>query len=437
MKRKLSLIMILVLLCTGLTACGGKDSTENNNAGSGKEVTISYWNPLTGADGAYMRQLVSMFNKEYDGTYEVVETYTAETDYYTNLQTLVPLGKGPDVSIMHSYLVQSYAYNDIIQPIEKMIEASGTDIKRDDYITAVFDSLYYESELYAIPLDVHCVALYYNKALLDKYNRPVPTTRDEMIETAKYIQDQEQAAGNTVWGLPLSTAWPSEWLYLNALYQNGGDEIDANSNPGYNTKEGKLAMTQVSDLIHKYGLSPENLSTDQDLFLFQSGQAVFHFQGTWMLQDIVNAAVGDNVGVIPTSGLFVADASADGAQAVAARSHTFVVPNKKIAEEKVKAIMTFIKYIGDNSSVWAQAGQIPASNVARSTEEYKALPYLADFGNVENFRVAEPSPLYHPAFSPIYSRVTTALLKKDADLDLLFEEAVKEAEGLLDAAKKK
>ena len=57
MKRKLSLIMILVLLCTGMTACGGKDSTENNGgSGSGKEVTISYWNPLTGADGAYMRQ---------------------------------------------------------------------------------------------------------------------------------------------------------------------------------------------------------------------------------------------------------------------------------------------------------------------------------------------------------------------------------------------
>jgi hypothetical protein len=40
---------------------------------------------------------------------EVIETFTNEVDYYTNINLLVPLGRGPDVAIMHSYLVQSYA----------------------------------------------------------------------------------------------------------------------------------------------------------------------------------------------------------------------------------------------------------------------------------------------------------------------------------------
>lgn len=433
-KRILSVVLALSMV-VGLTACGGSGETDKGSDKNTKETVITYWNPLTGADGSYMRQLVKNFNEEYEGTYEVVETFTAETDYYTNLQTLVPLGKGPDVAIMHSYLVQSYAYNDIIRPIESLIKDSGVDIKREDYITSIYDSLYYENELYAVPLDVHCVALYYNKALLDKYERQVPTNREELIETAAYIQQKEQEAGNTMWGIPLSSAWPSEWLYLNSLYQNNGVELDENGNPGFNTAEGKLAMTQVSDLVHKYGLSPANLSTDQDLFMFQSGQAVFHFQGTWMLQDIVKSSVGENFGVLPTSGMFAA-AESENSNDIAVRSHTFVVPNKAGTEDKSEAIMTFVKYIGDNSYLWAQAGQIPASNVARESEEYKALDYLSDFGAVENFRAAQPSPFYHPAFSPIYSRVTAAILKEDADLDALFNDAVTEANGLLDAAKK-
>lgn len=399
-----------------------------------EKVTISFWNPLTGADGNSMRQLVSMFNTEFDGIFEVVETYTSETDYYTNLNLLVPMGRGPDVAIMHSYLVQSYANSGIIMPIQDYITESQADINIDDYISAITEQVYFDDELYAVPLDIHTTGLYYNVDLLEQYDIDVPTNRAELIAAATTIQAAEQLAGNTVWGLPISSAWPSEWLYTTSLYQNGGDELTDTLDPAYNTTEGALALDMVADFIHEYELSPLNLSVDQDLFFFETGQAVFHIQGCWMLQRIIESGI--NFDVIPLSNMFNEDGE-DYSSDIAARSHTFVVPsqNGDVSLGEKMAIMTFVKYLGDHSYVWAQAGQIPASNIARATPEYQALPYLSGFGATEDFRLAEASPYYHEAYSPIYSRVTTALLNAEYNAASLINSAVEEAMQLIAAAK--
>lgn len=429
---KKCLIIILLLLVIPLVGCRGNN---NNPNGDGDKIILSYWNPLTGGDGSYMRQLVSKFNAEYKDKIEVIETYTAETDYYTNLNLLVPMGKGPDIAIMHSYLVQSYANREIIMPIENYIEISKVDINSKDYITDVFNSLYFKNELYAIPLDIHTVGIYYNKTLLNKYKLPVPTNRQELINAAKTVQEGEKALGNEVWGLPLSTTWPSEWIYTTALYQNNGSEIDNNLQPAYNSEAGEKALKSFTGLIHVHKVSPTNLSVDQDLFYFQTGKALFHIQGNWMLTTMMETNV--MFGVIPMSNMF-SDDNKEYSKYISARSHTFTIPltNKKVSDEKKTAIMTFIKYIGDHSYIWATGGQIPASNIARNTEEYQKLSYLNDFGVVDNFRVAPQSPYYHEAYSPIYSRVTYALLNSDYNAKSLLNEAATEANKLINEAKK-
>jgi multiple sugar transport system substrate-binding protein len=439
MKKSL-LIALMIILSFSFTACnrfnGGTTTTttDGTDTQSVGKITLSYWNPLTGADGTVMRQLVSQFNAAHQGVIEVSETYTNEVDYYTNLNLLVPMGKGPDVAIMHSYLVQSYANSGIIVPIDAYIETSKVDINPADYITDVVESLYFENKLYGIPLDIHVVGIYYNKTLLNKYSLAVPTTRAQLIAAAKTVQAGELLEGKTVWGLPISSVWPSEWIFTTALYQNNGDEIDQDLNPAYDSVAGKTALRSVANLIHVEKISPLNLSVDQDLFYFQTGQALFHIQGSWMLNSIIESGV--NFGVFPMSNMFNSD-GAEYSNYIAARSHTFVIPKttKTVSDAKKTAIMTFVKYLGDHSYIWAAAGQIPASNIARATSEYAALQYHPGFGNVEYFRVAERSPYYHEAYSPIYSRVTAALLNANYNEDTLFQAAVTEALQLIAEAK--
>jgi len=442
--RKISLLLLTTLLGLAIMSCsrfGGTtttttttETTDGTNTTSAGKITLSYWNPLTGADGTVMRQLVQQFNNAHSGVIEVTEVYTNEIDYYTNLNLLVPMGKGPDIAIMHSYLVQSYANSGIVIPIEGYIATSGVDINTNDYITDVIESLYFEEELYGIPLDIHVIGIYYNKDLLEDYSLAVPTNRTELLQAAHTVQDGETLAGRTVWGLPISSVWPSEWIFTTALYQNNGDEINSEGNPAYNSLAGKTALRSVANIIHVEHLSPLNLAVDQDLFYFRTGQALFHIQGSWMLNSMIESGI--NFGVIPMSNMFNEDGE-DYSEYIAARSHTFVIPKqtKTVTDAKKTAIMTFIKYLGDHSYIWATAGQIPASNIARATTEYQALEYHPGFGDVENFRVAEKSPYYHEAYSPIYSRVTTALLNANYNENTLFSDAVTEAMQLIAEAK--
>jgi|GEM_PF-736587 len=440
--KKAALTFVSLAFVFLIAACGRfgprttttEETTSEGQTTTFSKVTLSYWNPLTGADGVVMRELVDLFNTEHEGVIEVTETYTAEVDYYTNLNLLVPMGRGPDVAIMHSYLVQSYANTGIIVPVDAYIEASGVDIETEDYITDVIASLYFEDSLYGIPLDIHVCGVYYNKDLLEEYDLAVPTNRAELLAAAHTVQDGEAAKGNVVWGLPVSSVWPSEWLFTTALYQQGGDEIDEEGDPAYDSAAGRAALSAVADLIHVEHLSPLNLSVDQDLFYFQTGQALFHIQGSWMLNAMIESGI--NFGVLPLSSMFT-DGTGDESYDIHARSHTFVVPmqTKTVTAAKKYAIMTFVKWLGDHSYVWAAAGQIPASNIARATTAYQELPYHAGFGLPEHFRVAESSPYYHQAYSPIYSRVTAALLNADYDEDALFAAAVEEALMLIEEAK--
>lgn len=422
--KKLYATLILVF---GLVLLVGCNNTPQNEDG---RIVLKYWNSLTGPDGDIMRQFVKQFNNEHIGEIEVIETFTQEQDHYTNLELLVPRQKGPDVAIIHSHRVQSYANNGMLTNLDELMTSTGVTFNQADYIESVFASLKFNDTLYGIPLDVHPIGLYYNKTLLEKHNLSLPTNRAELIAVSKQFQSLESGKH----GLPISIVWPSELIWTTSLYQNGGLEIDSELNPGYATPEGVSALQSLADLIHVEKISPTNVAVDQDLFMFQAGNALFHIQGSWMLRGMIESGI--NFGVIPLSGLF---GESEYKNQIAVRSHTFVVPDsgKTIEEDRQLAIMQFIKYMTENAGVWATAGQIPASNIARETEEYKSLDYLSDFGDVNNFRVPAQSPYFHEAFSPTYSRVTQALTSPTYNALQLLEAAEREALLLIKEAKER
>jgi len=59
-------------------------------AGCGNANTITFWNPLTGDDGAYMDALVAEYN-ETDPEFPVESVITA--DMYTKIYTVMNSGK--------------------------------------------------------------------------------------------------------------------------------------------------------------------------------------------------------------------------------------------------------------------------------------------------------------------------------------------------------
>lgn len=427
-----------------LTGCGRRGSTTSTGDSSPDvlpstdasgnfvfdNVKITYGNPITGADGEYMRKLVAEFNKEYKGQIEVSESYLTETSYYEALELTIPMNKGYDVSLIHSYKIASYANKGLLVPLNDALSDSKINVSRENYLANVYDACVFDNKQYGIPLDIHTTLLYYNKDLLSRYNVEVPTNRQELLDACAKMPNDNSGG----WGLPLSVEWPSEYIYTTALYQNGGKELNDEGNPGFNTPEGKKALKTMTDIIHTYKYSPTNVNVDGDLTMFCQGRAMFHIQGDWMLKSIKDSGV--NFGVTSLSNMFTDDSSKDYSDDVYARSHVFAVPkNKKLTSEKTQAILTFIKYITEHAYIWAESGHIPANNSARQTDEYAALPYHSSFGDLNSYRLNEPSPYYYEGYSPVFARVTTALSKADANIDSEFEEAYGEGVDAIIMAK--
>ncbi len=423
MKKILAVLLgaCMLLGCAAFAACGGGGG--GGGGGTGEEVDITYWNLLTGADGTVMRQMVEDFNEEYEGRIYVSEQSANEDVYYDNLNLNIPIGRGPDVAIMHSYRVQSYANQGLLYAADDLISQAGIDMA--DFPEQIVQSLQFNGSTYAIPLDMHPLGIYYNKTLLAQYGCEVPTTRSELIAAA---QKADNAEGG-VWGFPIASGWPSDYTYTTALYQFGGVEVKDGDQPGFNTEAGRSALQSLTDLLHTYHLSPTSLGNDQDLMYFRSGDALFHINGVWMLNSLKTSNV--DFGVIPLSRMFNPESDT-----VAVRSHTFVFPRQnRQDDEKLAAAAEFVKWMTENSHVWATAGQVPASARARETQEYKDLEYVHDFGDVSTFRIGVSSPFYFEAYTPIYSRIVAAMQTPSYDAVLLLNQAEEEGIKLVREAK--
>ena len=151
-------------------------------AGCGNANTITFWNPLTGDDGAYMDALVAEYN-ETDPEFPVESVITA--DMYTKIYTVMNSGKDiPDLTLIHADRVPQFADLDMLEPIEGLM-ATNTDLSADNYLEVAWNAGNYEGTQYTVPLDIHGNAMYYNTDLLDKYD--ANTFLDDDVVTIEEI----------------------------------------------------------------------------------------------------------------------------------------------------------------------------------------------------------------------------------------------------------
>jgi len=97
-----------------------------------------------------------------------------------------------------------------------------------EHFPSIIESQTVDGKLVALPFFTDAPALYYRKDLLEKHGAAVPTTWQEMADTAKTVMDKEREGGNAnMWGVVFQgNAY--EGLTCNALewvMSNGGGQI--------------------------------------------------------------------------------------------------------------------------------------------------------------------------------------------------------------------
>ncbi len=75
-------------------------------------------------------------------------------------------GKGPDVGIMHVDQITMSAAHGVLRPLDDI--AGGLGFEEADFAPDVWRAGVYEGKRYGIPLDMHPLGLFYNKAVLEE-----------------------------------------------------------------------------------------------------------------------------------------------------------------------------------------------------------------------------------------------------------------------------
>ncbi|MFY0681936.1 MAG: ABC transporter substrate-binding protein [Thalassovita sp.] len=148
------------------------------------------------------------------------------------------------------------------------------------HFPAIIESQTVNGKLVALPIFTDAPALYYRKDLLEKHGASVPSTWEELTETAKMVQDAERAGGNDdLWGFVFQ-ANAYEGLTCNALEWvksfGGGQIIEADGSISINNPQAIEAIDLVKTWVGD--IAPEGVLAYQEedaRGVWQTGNAVF------------------------------------------------------------------------------------------------------------------------------------------------------------------
>ena len=357
---------------TGAKGVGGFTGTYE-----GPAIDLAYWNGFTGGDGPAMTALVKQFNAEDDKI--TIKPNTIEwADFYQRLPAAAKAGKGPDVGAMHLDQLASNAARKVIVPLDDL--ASALDLKESDFTGAVWKPGIYEGKRYGIPLDVHCLAMYYNQDHFDKAGiSAAPQDAASFDEACKKLQ----AAGfKTPFWVP--NKWPAHLMFLSLLWQNGGEPYaEDGSAATYDDEAGVKGMTWMVDQIKK-GYSPPNVDQDAQYLAFKNGKTSITWDGIWQINDLEASGLNWKMSALPTIG--------DQPASWANSHHFFLTDQAAQDTDRANAAKTFIGWMSKQSSAWSKAGMIPARNSARQEPAFTGSKQFILDDYLENLHFLPPVP---------------------------------------------
>lgn len=407
---------------TTVPGTGGSGATQP--AGAAGElpadcgtVQLVYWNPFTGPDGPFMGQMVDAFNSANPN---IQVTMNSQSDYYTQLTTAAASDTLPDVAIIHADQLATNVFRNVIRPIDDMVSQMG--ISGDAFPEAVWAAGEVAGNRYSIPLDIHPMTMFYNADLLAQYNiENPPMTREDFEAAAQAMTADDN------FGFMLTNGFPVQQIFQMLLHQFGGSEFNEDGTEAtWNSEAGVEALTWMKTAQQNY--SEQNLEVDAELNAFKGGYVGMIWNGIWQITNVTGDAVEFNG--VATSVPQIGDQ-----MAVWAGSHQLTLPVHQSGVDACKdaASGIFIQYLLDNSITWSQAGQIPASNEVRASDEFANLHPQFEIGqSVENAFFPPSVPGIGDAFAPLGEAVGAVMSGEATDIQTTLDASAQRANEILE-----
>ncbi|MCI0594890.1 ABC transporter substrate-binding protein, partial [Chromohalobacter sp.] len=261
------------------------------------DLTISCG--AVGAELTLCKEGVAAWEEKTGHSVDVVSTPNSSTERLSLYQQILSAQSG-DIDVMQIDVVwPGLLANHLVD----LREVGGKDIA-DGHFQTIVDNNTVDGRLVAMPWFTDAGVLYYRKDLLDKYEREVPETWQQMTATAEVIQQGERKAGKDgMWGYVFQGR-AYEGLTCNALEwvasYGGGSIVDDQGEITIDNPRAAAALDQAAEWIGN--ISPKgvlNYTEEEARGVFQSGNAVFmrNWPYAWALAQSESSDVRGKVGV--------------------------------------------------------------------------------------------------------------------------------------------
>ncbi|MBN2312160.1 MAG: ABC transporter substrate-binding protein [Candidatus Hydrogenedentes bacterium] len=352
------------LLLLAATGCG---------VGERDVITVRFWNGFTGPDGRTMLRLVKRFNEENPDVRVLMQRMDWAT-YYNKLFVAGMGGRGPDVFVIHADNLERFRLAEFIRPVDDLVRGPGG-IDEADFVENVWAAVGRDGVHYGVPLDVHLLGLYYNKALFREAGivdaageaRP-PATREEFMDALERLTRDVDGDGRPdQWGL-VFTWYRTNMVTL--MSQWGG----AFFTPDYakctvDCPENAAALAFCVGLIREKGFVPPPENFDSWVG-FRQGKVGMAFEGIYMLADL-EKQTDLEYGAAPMPQLGERPAAW-------ASSHTLCL-RQGLDDVHERAAWRFIAFLSDHSLDWAEGGQIPVRKSLLDSDRFRGMEAQAAF----------------------------------------------------------
>ncbi|OCW15957.1 ABC transporter substrate-binding protein [Brucella melitensis] len=376
--------------------------------GWAQAVEISIAANSTGDNIKFLQEQVAKFEKDTGNKVNIISMPSSSSEQFSQYRLWLAAGNS-DVDVYQTDIVWAPQLSDQFIDLTE-----ATKDVTDAHFPSIIASQTVNGKLVALPFYTDAPALFCRKDLLEKYNKPVPKTWDEMAATAKDIMEKERADGKAdLWGFVFQGK-AYEGLTCNALEwiksSGGGQIVEPDGEISVNNEKAAAAIDRARGWIGT--ISPQGVlgyQEEESRGVWQTGNAVFmrNWPYVYALSNSADSAVKGKFDVAPLPAMAEGEppASALGGWNLAVSKYS----------TKQDAAIALVKFLASPEVQKAEAVELSRLPTIEALYDDKdviaAQPFMANWKPIFQNAVPRPSAATKVKYNEVSSKFWTAVHK--------------------------
>ncbi|MTI59113.1 MAG: extracellular solute-binding protein [Firmicutes bacterium] len=372
------------------------------------------------ADALAFREMLEKFSEENPDIEVNVELLDIDS-YFMKLQTLAAANELPDIFLLKSSLVDTFARGGLIEPLNAELNQDGW---KDGFVDGAFADFLKGENIYAIPYAMGATSLiYYNKEIFDEAG--IADFPENWTEFKTVIRKLKEAGY-----IPIALGNKGKWVVNSCIIGTLADRFTGTdwfysilNNEGASFTDQKFvdALAALQELAEIAAFNPDMNSIDanQQKSLYYNRDAAMFIEGHWAINSIMEQASEDIVEATRISIIPAVPGGKGVQKATSAGSGMGYQLNPALQGAKREAALKFIKtvtgeeysnlLIEKNGTPVFKTGNYDKSKIARLKVDYINLTEEITFTPVYDLHLA-PSiiEVMNSGMQELLLRITTA-----------------------------